>query len=290
MTDPKDDYRKNIAETLVEALPKATVLSTLEDPAGCKGLHIATIALPKNTELKEVRIDLEALLPNPRKTSAVAQFNNTDSFLKYVARHATEGSVVWCNFDPQAFSLSFTAVIDEHEKGLAGWRAHKASFTPAFSAEWKAWKSKNASSMAQAAFAEWIQEHDDDIATANGLPTSLQMLEMATNFVMNEERSLKSAIKLQSGGVRMTYIADADTGTTEDMKVFERFALGIPVFHGGTAWSLGARLKYRNNAGKVSFHYELIRPDRVHEGAAKELIEQVSAGLAGVPMLMGACS
>lgn len=279
---------KNLAETLSEVLPKAAILGTVA--TDMLGLHIAHIAVPKGTELKEVRVDLEAFLPNPRKTKATAAFSDLTAFLAYVKRHANDGTVTWCNFNPQSFELGFTAVIDEHVKGQAGWRSHRAVFVPDFSAEWKAWKGKDRASFPQTPFAEWIQEHDDDIATANGLPTALQMLEMATNFVMNEERVLKSAVRLQSGGARLTYIADADAGTTEEMRIFERFALGIPVFHGGPAWSIGARLKYRNTGGKVSFFYELVRPDRVHQGASQELIALVNEGLGTVPLLMGACS
>lgn len=281
-------FPPNIAETLANVLPKAAVLHTVD--SGFAGLHIAHVALPRNTELKEIKVDLEALLPNPRKTKSTAVFSDAASFLAYVARHASLGSVTWCDFNPQTFALSFAAVIDEHTKDMAGWRSHIARFKPEMSIEWKAWKGKDREAFEQPAFAEWIQEHEDDITTANGLPTSLQMLEMATNFVMNEERVLKSAIKLQSGGARLTYIADPDAGTTEEMKVFERFALGIPVFHGGAPWSLSARLKYRTHSGKVKFFYELVRADRVHDAAAKELIEQIKAGLGSVPLFMGSAT
>ena len=279
---------KNIAETLAEVLPSAKVVH--EVSTGVPGLSIAQIATPKACELREVRVDLEALLPNPRRTNATAQFSTADSFLGYVKRHAHAGSVVWCRFNPQSFELDFTAVFDEHEAGKAGWRAHRAKLQPDMSAEWKAWTNKNTTSMPQVTFAEWIQEHEDDITSnANGLPTSLQMHAMATDFVANEERVLKSSVKLQSGGVRLTYIADPDAGTTETMQMFERFAIGIPVFHGGAAWAITARLKYRLNSGKVSFHDELVRPDRVHDGAAKELIDVVRAGLGDVPLFMGEC-
>jgi uncharacterized protein YfdQ (DUF2303 family) len=283
-----DTPPKNLAETLAEVLPKAALIHN--EPTGIPGLTIAQVALPSSSKLQEVRIDLEPLLANPRQTKAKASFTDAASFLAYVKRHANEGTVTWCNFDPQSFALQFSAVIDEHVKGTAGWRAHRASFEPQMSAEWKAWKTHDRKSFEQIPFAEWIQEHEDDITTANGLPTSLQMLEMATDFKLNEERVLKSTARLQSGGVRLTYIADPDKGTTEEMKLFERFALGIPVFHGGEPWAITARLKYRNHAGKVSFFYELVRPDRVHEGAAKELIKTISEGLGDVPLLMGACS
>lgn len=270
---------KNIAETLAAVLPKAELLRETGD--------ILHFALPAGVTVKE--FDLEKTLPNPRRAKSKAEFSDVASFLRYVERHKTEATVAWCNFNPQTFALKFTAVLDDHAPSTAGWRGHKAVFEPDMSAEWKAWKGKDRQSFAQVAFAEWIQEHDEDISVANGLPTSLQMLEMATNFVMNEERALKSAVRLQSGGTRLTYIADPDQGTVETMQLFERFGLGIPVFHGGAPWGLTARLKYRNNGGKLSFTYELVRADRVHDGAAKELIATIRDGLASVPLLMGSC-
>lgn len=277
---------RNLADTLAEVLPDAHVL--FEDSPDGHGSRVSHVAIPKGWQMQQ--FDNEALFPNPRRAKAQAHFTEVPSFLAYVKRHADASSVVWCSFDPQTFNLGFTAVIDEHAKASPGWRAHTAQLRPQFSAEWKAWKSKDRESFAQVPFAEWLQEHEDDIAAANGLPTSLQMHQMATEFVANEEHTLKSTVRLQSGGVRLTYIADPDKGTTESMQMFEKFALGIPVFHGGSAWSITARLKYRNNAGRVSFFYELVRADRVHEGAAKELIEQIKAGLEGVPLLMGSCS
>ena len=84
--------------------------------------------------------------------------------------------------------------------------------------------------------------------------------------------------------------ADPDAGTTAAMDMFQKFCLGIPVFHGGTGWAIVARLKYRTSAGQVSFGYELQRADRVHEQAALELIGTLRDGLQGVPLLMGACA
>lgn len=281
----------NLAETLAQVLPKAEVLPILNTATSVDGLSIAHVAVPKGFDVKEVRVDLESLLPNPRRTAATASFAEAESFLAYVHRHAQAGSVVWCQFDPQTFKLQFTAVIDEHTKELAGWRKHRAEFTPAMSNEWKAWKGHDQQSMAQVDFAEWIQEHETDInSSVEGMPSSLAMLKMATEFVANEERQLKSTVRLQSGGVRLTYIADPDAGTTESMQLFEKFALGIPVFHGGAAWGMTARLKYRQKGGAVNFYYELQRPDRVHQAAALELISAVRAGLGEVPMLMGSCS
>ncbi|MCU0776024.1 MAG: YfdQ family protein [Ideonella sp.] len=280
----------NLAETLARELPKPHVV--LESATGFDSLSISHVAVPKNFELKEVKVDLESMMAHPRRTKATATFSDLTSFLAYVNRHAVDDeTAVWCDFNPQTFALSFTAVIDEHSPHAAGWRAHRAEFKPDMSAEWKAWKGKDRAAMSQIDFAEWIQNHEDDITKANGLPSSLEMLEMATNFVMHEEHAFKSAVRLQSGGFRLNYIADPDQGTVEQMQLFERFAIGIPVFQGvKEAWSITARLKYRNPGGKLSFFYELVRPDRVHEAAALELIGKVREGVGAIPFLLGSCN
>jgi uncharacterized protein YfdQ (DUF2303 family) len=218
--------------------------------------------------------------------------SEADSFVAYVKRHAGAGSVVWCQFNPQTFALSFTAVIDEHANAVPGWRGHQAKFQPDMSAEWKVWTSSNGSGKAksQVEFAEFLEANEADIASVEGMPTSLQMHSMATEFVARQDMMLKSTVRLQGGGVNLTYVADADTGTLEQMKVFERFAIGIPVFQAGLAYRIDSRLKYRLGQGKVSFYYELIRPDRVHEMAAKGLIAKVREAIGDTPLLMGSCT
>lgn len=280
---------ENIAATLSRILPKTETVA-VQEADDDKFNKIVHLAVPKGFTLHA--IDNEPLLPNPRRTKAVSTLSDAESFIDYVKRHAEPRSVVWCQFDPKTSALSFTAIVDEHEKGTAGWRAHKAQFTPALSVEWGIWNGSNGATRvkSQVDFAEFIEANEDDIASIDGFPTSLQMHTMATEFVARQDMLLKSTVRLQGGGVNLTYVADADTGTLEQMKVFERFAIGIPVFWAGSAFRIDARLKYRLGQGKVSFFYELIRPDRVHEAAAKELIAKVREAIGDTPLLMGTCA
>lgn len=274
---------ENIAQTLARVLPQAGIVRTDPDRP-----EVMTIAVPKGYELKD--LDFEKLLPEPRRAKATATLTDAGSYGDYVKRHANASTLAWCEFNPQTFALKFTAVVDEHALNHPGWRDHKAVFEPDMSAEWKAWKGKNRGVMSQVEFAEWIESHSDDITTAEGLPTALEMLNMATNFVATQDNALKSAVRLQSGGVNLTYVADPDKGTTEVMKLFEKFGIGIPVFHGGAAWQITCRLKYRIQQGKVTFFFDMVRPDTTHKAASLELIEQVRNLLGTVPMLMGSCS
>lgn len=276
---------RNIADTLAEVLPKAHIALDAQ-PGNDRVLHIA---VPKGHELKE--IDLEKLLSAPRRAKLQATMADADSFLAYVARHHADSTVVWCDFNPQTFALSFQAVFDDFgPSATPGWRGHRAAYTPEPSAEWKTWAANNGQGHAksQIDFASFLERHETDIAAVEGFPTSLQMMQMATAFEANSEKRVKSVVKLQGGGARLDFIDDNDAETEAQMRLFEKFAIGIPVFWAGPAYRIDSRLKYRHGSGKVAFWYELIRPDRVHEAAAKELIDRVRAGLpAGLPLLMG---
>lgn len=277
----------NIAETLSRILPDAKIVSTTTTDV--PSLHISHVAVPKGFDLRELKLDLEQYLDNPRATVATAELQDCDSFLSYVKRHGTEGTVVWCDFDPATYRLSFRAVFDEHEKGTAGWRRHQATFAPRASNEWQIWTGRNGKTMTQVEFAEFLERQELDIAARDGRPSSAEMMQMATNFESSSEKRLRSSTRLQDGGVRLEYIEGEDEKTVQQMKLFERFVIGIPVFWAGPGYVIDARLKYRSANGKVSFHYELIRPDRSHEAAAKELIQKVREGINSLPLLTGAC-
>lgn len=277
--------KENIAETIVRELPKPEVLFVdtpdPDEPAG----SISHVAIPKGFELKA--IDNEALLQHPRRTKAIATLSQTDSFLAYVNKHKTAAAVVWCTFDPQSFALGFNAVFDENAPEAAGWRSHQAKYVPAMSAEWKVWTATNKQAKSQLEFAEFLERHEGDIASVDGFPTSLDMMKLATEFEASSEKRIKSVARLQGGGVRLDYVDDDDADTLATMKLFDKFAVGIPVFWAGPGYRIDARLKYRQASGKVSFWYDLIRPDVVHEAAAHELIEKIRAGIGAVPLLMG---
>jgi uncharacterized protein YfdQ (DUF2303 family) len=281
MTEPK-----NLAETLADVLPKATLIASL-DKTDADAVKL--FAVPKGQELKE--IDLERLLPAPRRAKLAASLDQPESFLQYLQRHAGPATVVWCDFDPQSYSLKFEAVFDDlGEKQAPGWRGHRARYVPEHSAEWKVWTKNDGSGQAkqQLEFAMFLERNEADIAAVEGMPTSLQMMTMATAFEANSEKRVKSIVKIQGGGTRLDFVDDNDADTEANMKLFEKFAIGIPVFWAGPGYRIDARLRYRHASGKVAFWYELIRADRVHEAAAKELIERIRTGLPeGVPLLMG---
>ncbi|HRO60246.1 MAG TPA: DUF2303 family protein [Burkholderiaceae bacterium] len=248
------------------------------------------IALPPGWTM--ARLDDEQMLTQPRRVKGTVILNDADSFVAYVARHKPAGAdtrTVWCTADFQRGVLSLQAILNDNEAGgvEAHWRDHRATFSPELSAEWERWKGQDRKPFTQVEFATFIEENGKDIASVVGLPTSAQMLELALNMEAMQDVRFKSAIRLQNGGVQLQFVQDDDAQTLARMQLFERFAIGIPVFWNGEAYRIDARLRYRVRDGKVSFWFELLRPDLVFESSARTLIEQIRKNTTEVPFFFG---
>lgn len=261
---------ENLAQTLSREMK--TPIEIGSEP----NAHIKRIAMPPGWNLQER--DEEKLLDAPRRKRATIVLNDADSFVDYIKRHGSLGdSTIWCIANYKAGDVKFTGIINDHgeARDAAAWRDHKASFSPDFSEEWNRWVGKNKQPFNQQDFASFIEENLKDIASVDGSPTGAQMLEMALTFEANQDMRFKSAIRLQSGGVQMSFAQDDDAQTIQKMQVFDRFTIGLQVFWNGDAYRIDARLRYRVRDGKLTFWFELIRQDKVLEDATSTLISQI---------------
>ncbi len=263
--------QNNLAETLAKEMKSPVEIGS--EPKG----NMRRIALPPGWTLAEKDDDAK-LLDKPRRKKAKATLLDPESFIDYTKRHGSlANSTIWCKANYKAGQVSFTAILNDHgeQEDEPNWRDHTASFTPEYSEEWTRWNGKHKQQFTQAEFAAFIEDNMKDIAGVEGSPTGAQMLEMALTFEANQDMRFKSAIRLQNGGVQMSFVQDDDAQTLQKMQVFDRFTLGMPVFWNGEAYRVDARLRYRVRDGKLTFWFELIRQDKVLEAAAKTLIQQI---------------
>lgn len=261
----------NIAETLAREMK--TPIEIISEPGG----NLKRVALPPGWKLEE-RDDDKKLLANPRRKLACVRLHDADSFVEYTKRHGSlTDSTIWCVADYKAGKVAFLGIMNDHgeDETKAAWRDHRAHFTPEFSEEWVRWIGQNKKPFTQAEFASFIEDNLKDIAATENSPTGAQMLEMALTFEANQDMRFKSAIRLQNGGVQMSFVQDDDAQTLQKMSVFDRFSLGFPVFWNGDAYRVDARLRYRVRDGKLTFWFELIRQDKVLEAATQTLIAQI---------------
>lgn len=265
-----DTDQENLGQTLARELKQPSVLINQN------GLQ--SIALPPGW--KTEHRDDSKLLDAPRRKTAKVRLNDAESFIAYMKRHGSlTDSTIWCQADYKAGAVQFTGIINDHgeDEAKPAWRDHQALYAPTFSAEWERWLQLNAKQMSQADFAAFIETNLRDIASPadSGLPTGGQMLEMAIDFEANQEKKFKSAIRLQSGGITMNFTESDDQQTIQKMQMFDRFAIGIPVFWNGDAYQIDARLRYRVREGKLAFWYELSRQDKTLQDATETLIKTI---------------
>lgn len=245
------------------------------------------IALPPGWTYKEY--DQKNLLEKPLRKSGLINMQDAESFISYVNRHKSHGfTSVYCNTDYLNSRISITSIINDHggEPDAQKWKDHIVIYKPNLSEEWNRWTLSDRKPHSQLELALFLEENLQDIPAIDGYPTGQQLLEMATSFQANQDMKFKSAIRLQNGGVNMNFIQDDDNQTLSQMKMFEKIAIGIPVFWNGDAYQVTARLRYRVKDGKLSFWYELIRKDKVFEDATIKLINNLKTAT-NVPFYYG---
>lgn len=222
-------------------------------------------------------VDLEHLLTEPTRKRAAVHVHDANSFCAYFGSHSTGYSNIYANIDHEAETFVVLAVFDDHGPN-AGWREHTCTLVHNPSVEWKRWNGKCRVTMQQSEFATFLEDNLADVVNADGMPTGSEMLQMAIAFERTADKRLKSKINLQSGGVRFEYADEDNAETRTSMQVSNRFTIGIPVFYGATvAYQIEARLKYRDNSGKLSFWYELIRTDRAFRQAVTDELDGISS-------------
>lgn len=267
-----EKLQPNLAETLAKELKSPIEIASNMDAA------LRRVALPPGWSL-EVQDD-STKLPTPLRKRAVVRVKDADSFIDYVKRHGSlTDCTIWCKADYVKGEVAFTGIINDHgsDESKPAWRDHRAYFSPEFSEEWRRWTSKHKQAMSQTEFAAFIEDNLKDIASPDsaGLPTGAMMLEMALSFEATQDMRFKSAIRLSNGGVNLSFVQDDDAQTLQKMAVFERFAIGIPVFWNGDAYQVDARLRYRVRDGKLNFWFELVRTDKILESASATVISTI---------------
>lgn len=252
--------------------------------------HIKRIALPPGWSVHEK--DDEKLRAIPYRKKGKVVLSDQDSFIEYINRHKIpDSTTIFCEADYRSSKISFDCIINDHsphtpDQDSQMWRDFTATYTPLFSEEWNRWTGGHKRQFSQIEFATFIEENLADVASAEGFPSGKDLFEMAVSFETNQDLRLKSHIRLQSGGVNFHYVENDDDQTLKKMTMFERIAIGIPVFWNGNGYQITARLRYRVREGKATFWYELVRQDKVIEDATKTLIEKIKTET-GVPLFFG---
>ena len=183
-------------------------------------------------------------------------------------------------------------MFNDHGDGFdapAGWRDHRATFTPRQSEEWKRWNKASGEAMPQVALAHFLEENIADIVSPAGssMPSGAEVLTFVSKLEETRKVKYGSAVNLQNGMVQLQFVEEGEGATRGQLELFKKFAIGIRPFFGGSAYQLEAFLRYRidRNNGEIKFWFEIQRPDRTLEDASKEIIDKIVE--AGATVLFG---
>lgn len=269
-----------------------TIASESRRPVSIKETERGSlVALPEGWSLR-TDSSLEALANHPFRKKGTARFKVQESFVEYVNKHKLPESVIYAkvNKGERDAPLTVTAVFNDHEEEqnqlagsevAAGWQDFRAILAPEASHEWRTWTANSGKAMSQFEFAQFIDDNIKDISSSqDGFPTGTEMLQMALAFELSQDKRIKSAIRIQSGGTNIEYVEDDDASTVARMQAFDKFMLGIPVFWRGQAYAVEAKLRYRVREGKLTLWYDLVRTDVVVDDAVEQVLQAVGTGTA----------
>lgn len=181
--------------------------------------------------------------------------------------HATGGLEVWANVDDR----KVTAILD----GFDGLRKHTATLTLKTSREWGEWLGIDGKMLAQADFAEFIQDHLSTI----GAPDGALLVDICETLTGKTDVTWKSQSLGTNGQRRFTYeeTVEGKAGPKGDLSIPTELVLVLRPFQGSEAEQVSARFRYRMRDGHLTVGVKLAEPERVLEEAFNRIVAEVQA-------------
>lgn len=218
--------------------------------------------------------------PQPQRMRGQATHHELESFQDYVNAHKTSATVVWANWE----TTTVFAVFNHHEGSESpGWGDFSAKYVCPKSPEWKAWRGAEDVLMSGEQFADFIDGHQDDLVTGDGLPAPVDIMQMARNLQVHTRGTFIRKVDPHTGEYEMLSKQEHDERTT---KIPRKFGLALRVFVGGDQYAIEARVRFKVREGKPLFAFSLHRADEVAMDAFGDIRKSVAEKCA-VPVYAG---
>jgi uncharacterized protein YfdQ (DUF2303 family) len=248
-----------------------------------------SVLVPQTYELKP--LPPEPLPELPDHIRQRVTLHDAESFVAYVKRYQTPLTLLFGTLpEADGRGAGFTAIFDYHQGGkgdeqAAKRMAHRACYPCPLSAPWAAWMAINGRALTQAEFIEFIDANTREIVS----PDSASLLELAINFESRTNVEFSSKVDRVTSGRQLTYKETVDAGHgggAGSIKVPDALKLRLPVFDGGKAFDLGARLQWSPRDGRLKVAVFLQRPEDVVREALVVLRDEIDVGT-GLQALIG---
>lgn len=173
-------------------------------------------------------------------------------------------------------AVTIVGVLDYHDPKRdqpAGWREHAITYVAPKSPEWLVWTGHSGKKMSQVDFATFIEDNLPDIVE----PAGAEVLEIARTLEARKKVEFASSVRLADGSFQLTYNETvSEVKSKGSITVPDHFTLGIPVFLNDEPYRVNARLRFRIEEGRLSFWYDLHRPEKIVEDAFTRVIGAVA--------------
>jgi uncharacterized protein YfdQ (DUF2303 family) len=236
--------------------------------------------------LTDALAELDKRAAYPRRREGTFKLTELESFIAYINRYKDEHTTIaWADSE----RCQVTTVFDDHSGGgdttNASWRAHRAVYSCPRSAEWQAWCEQDGRAMPQEKFGDFIEARLEDLRSADGYPKPLDVLAMARHLVVRSKGTFERQVNPTTGEGILVNKLENDTDSTV---IPRAFVLGIPVFEGGDAYQVEARVRFAITEGRAAFSYTLHRRKEIERDAFADVRAKVVAStsvvlLAGSP-------
>lgn len=231
-----------------------------------KETEIPTAVIPRDYSIRS----LEEFQLSPSHIRQSVKLISAGSLIAYIKKYQDERTVVFADKE----NTCITSVLDYHQSATAAnWGGHRAYYDCPFSDDWKEWSAKDKSLMNQTDFAEFLENHIQNIAPVGDNykgPSGTDLLEMVLAFQETRKAEFKSVRRLSDGTFQMSY-SDEKSGSG-NTSMPEKISLAISPFHNGTAYQVDARIRYRLRDGQLVLWYELVEPKKIIEHAFQEIV------------------
>ncbi len=208
--------------------------------------------------------------PRPPRTKASTQHEVAQSLALYANRFAIpDTSVVYVS--DQARSI--TLVVDHHEPGHEGprWRDHQAWFRARLSDRYVPWKTIQGKFVQQEEFANWIEDHLEDII----FPEAASVLEVIETMQATIGGRFRKILKRDSGTATLQYDeqVDVSAGTAGILAVPRRIKIAVPIFEGGSLVDIEVALRFRLEGGAVRWGIQMFGVSELEKRAWDRVVQ-----------------
>lgn len=207
--------------------------------------------------------------------------HDRDSFAAYVNRYKSEATRLFAEPGFLAGGAAHvTAVLDYHLPDAARHGVHVAAFRPRYSEQWQRWNAACRAPLAQAQFAEFIEEARADIVE----PEAAKLLDIVRAFKASKRVEFDSVVYQNNGDVTLGYDEKTQQrGASGPLP--EAMKLGIPVYFRDTVYAVPLFVRFKVDGGAVKFQLKIDRADVIEDAAFGELTRAISEATAIEPYL-----